>query len=86
MFQISCERCGTAVLVEKYSQRHTSVQWLDDAAAQCPYAAAETGHTAGHGVSRKQLCPALHATIDTAARDGLLPLTTRSEPTPGVLA
>ncbi|MGO3326147.1 hypothetical protein [Gordonia sp. (in: high G+C Gram-positive bacteria)] len=84
MFRISCDQCGTAVLAEKYSPRHTSVQWLGDAGEQCPHAAAETaGSSTG---SPRQLCPALHATIDGAARDGVLPMTTRTEPTPGLLA
>ena len=35
MQPLSCRRCGTAVLVEKYSMAHTSVQWPDDSRA-CP--------------------------------------------------
>ena len=84
MYRIACAQCHTVVLAEKYSARHTSVQWLGDAGEQCPRAAAETA--ARCSARRKQLCPALHATIDAAARDGVLPMTTRSEPTPGVLA
>jgi hypothetical protein len=29
---LSCRRCGTAVLVEKYSLAHTSVQWSAESA------------------------------------------------------
>ncbi|MCF8610424.1 hypothetical protein L5G28_09680 [Gordonia sp. HY285] len=83
MLHIACDQCGTVVLTEKYSPRHTSVQWLGHAREQCPHSA-EAG-TSGCSTNRKRLCPALHATIDAAARDGALPMTRRSEPTPGVL-
>lgn len=87
MFRIACDQCDTVVLVEKYSTSHTSVQWLGPADQQCPHIAAEHAESApGCSPNRKGLCPALHATIDAAAHAGRLPLTTRSEPTPGVLA
>ncbi|MEE2030894.1 hypothetical protein [Rhodococcus chondri] len=30
MQRVECERCGVAVLVEKHSWQHTSVQWDTD--------------------------------------------------------
>lgn len=87
MQEIDCTQCGTTVLAEKYSERHTSVQWLDDAAESCPrMRVAETG-SANSGVGRPigTLCPVLYETIDQAARDGALPFSLRSEPTPGTL-
>lgn len=86
MQRIACAQCGTTVLAEKFSERHTSVQWLGDAEAACPLMRAGEVRPAGTAAgSAGTLCPALHSTIDDAARAGRLPLTRRTEPTPGVL-
>lgn len=88
MQRISCEQCGTMVLAEKYSEQHTSVQWLEDAAAACPRLRAVNARRLGDGLrgTTDRTCAALHATIDKAARDGSLEVTRRVEPTPGRLA
>ena len=36
MRQVSCRNCGNRVLVEKYSEAHTSVQWLEESQEVCP--------------------------------------------------
>ncbi|WP_182346346.1 hypothetical protein [Tomitella gaofuii] len=86
MQAIDCSQCGTTVLAEKYSDEHTSIQWLGDAHDACPLMRAgevrPTGAAAGAAGS---VCPALHSTIDQAARDGLIGFSMRSEPVPGVL-
>jgi len=94
MQPIECRQCGTTVLAEKYSPQHTSVQWLDDAAAACPRLGSQRtdgslpGNNAPGGDPRgttNSICPALHATIDRAVAEGTLDYTHRVEPTPGKL-
>ncbi|WP_235686677.1 hypothetical protein [Tomitella gaofuii] len=88
MQPITCNQCGTSVLVEKYSPQHTSVQWLGDAASTCPRLQMENASALGGGErgTTDRICPALHATIDQAVRDGALTVTRRAEPVPGRLA
>ncbi|MDN5758182.1 MAG: hypothetical protein L0H59_06555 [Tomitella sp.] len=87
MQSISCKQCGTTVLAEKYSEQHTSVQWLEDAASTCPrlQLANESALGGGGRGTTDRICPALHASIDQAVRDGALPITRRTEPVPGRL-
>ncbi|QDQ96234.1 hypothetical protein [Tomitella fengzijianii] len=88
MQPITCNQCGTTVLAEKYSAQHTSVQWLEDAASTCPRLQLENASALGDGKrgTTDRICPALHATIDQAVRDGALPVTRRAEPVPGRFA
>ena len=86
MQRIDCAQCGTGVLVAKYSAQHTGVQWLSDASADCTLARA--GEVRPPGLldgTAGSLCPALHSTIDAAARSGELPITRRVEPVPGTI-
>jgi len=87
MQEIICARCETRVLAEKYSQRHTSIQWLDDAPRTCALMRRGAVGAPGADGTRDvgQVCPALHATIDHAAYEGALPLSLRTEPVRGVL-
>lgn len=65
-----CASCGTCVLVKKNSPKHTSIQWLTDAATSCPVFAervANDGHTA-----LLDTCERLGESIARAARDGEL--------------
>lgn len=79
MQELTCNTCRTAVLVEKFSPSHTSVQWLDDAAATCPRFAELIA--AGEALSAIPTCTALRATIEDAARAGQLAVdTVRVEP------
>lgn len=81
MQRVACPQCSTTVLAEKYSEKHTSVQWLDDASTACPVI--RSAETDGQEIGA--VCPILYDSIDRAVRDGRIPFSQRSEPTPGVL-
>ena len=86
MQPIDCRQCGTAVLVEKYTISHTSVQWLSDAATSCPRFAMATAAEGGSVCGTTSLsCSALNESIDEAVRDGRFDIITRVEPTIGTL-
>lgn len=72
MQELCCETCANRVLVEKYSDVHTSVQWLADAESTCP----EFGRRAALGEHSKWIptCPQLRISIDRAAASGRLPI------------
>ncbi|BAW09013.1 hypothetical protein D6158_07675 [Nocardia seriolae] len=57
------------MLVEKYSEQHTSVQWNKTAAAACTELAAD-------GL-RSHTCRALRASIDAAVAAGAVGVSTR---------
>ncbi|MEV6164895.1 hypothetical protein AB0L71_23825 [Streptomyces sp. NPDC052052] len=80
MQPVKCSACDTRVLVAKYSEIHTSVQWLSEAEDSCPRfaASAEEGRPSAFVPS----CPPLRETIDAAVRDGLIPESRFSEPAP----
>jgi hypothetical protein len=67
---VTCDRCGTEVLVKKNSSKHTSVQWTKDAVAACPEIAAQV--QAGVPAGQVLGCTALKAAIEHAARTGQL--------------
>lgn len=83
MQPIECSQCGITVLTQKYSEQHTSVQWLDKADAVCPELRQPEG--SGSQGTTDRVCPKLHNTIDQAVRDGILQVTVRTEPRPGEL-
>ncbi|GAB0103737.1 hypothetical protein JMUB6875_27110 [Nocardia sp. JMUB6875] len=68
MDKVSCRSCGTCVLVEKYSDQHTSVQWNKTAMADC---AELSGNALSH------TCGALRASIDEAVASGAVGVSTR---------
>ncbi|MTE13190.1 hypothetical protein [Nocardia aurantiaca] len=68
MDQVRCLSCGTCVLVEKYSDQHTSVQWNRDAQAAC---------TEMSNKPRAHTCHALRTAIDDAVASGALSVSTR---------
>ncbi|WP_112469370.1 hypothetical protein [Streptomyces triticisoli] len=80
MQPITCHECGTRVLVEKYSEIHTSVQWLEDAEAACP----EFARLAEQGTHSAfvSTCMALRRSIGAAVREGRVPESRFSEPAP----
>lgn len=83
MRELNCTTCGNRVLVEKYSPTHTSVQWLDDAAA-CPEFARRAA--LGEPSTAIPTCPSLRDSIDRAVYDGVLETDSlRSYPVPGRL-
>lgn len=61
MKPLTCDTCGTAVLVEKFSSAHTSIQWTGDT-QQCPVRA--SAELTFEDVTRP--CASLRATIDRA--------------------
>ena len=67
---VSCEQCGTEVLVKKNSARHTSVQWTSDAAVSCP----EIAGKLAEGIPPAQIlgCSALKRSISDAVRSGIV--------------
>jgi hypothetical protein len=65
---LTCQACGTEVLVRKQSPEQTSVQWRSDAATCCPYLARQTP-----AAPPMPGCPALTGTIRAAALAGLIP-------------
>jgi hypothetical protein len=67
---VRCARCGTTVLVAKFSPQHTSVQWTAATAASC----AEFGARAAEGTRGALIegCGALRDSIDAAVASGRL--------------
>lgn len=72
----TCDSCSQEVLVEKFSEAHTSIQWRGDV-GQCPYIGG--GGSRPGDTSRR--CPALHRSIDRAAEVGDIPVTHVELPT-----
>lgn len=80
MQPVKCGACDTRVLVAKYSEIHTSVQWLSEAEESCPdfAASAERGVPSAFVPS----CPRLRETIDAAVGEGLIAESGFREPAP----
>lgn len=69
MEPVTCGRCGTTVLVSKYSAEQTSIQWQEDSRV-CPSRAS---------LAVGQTCPALSDTIRDAVLAGAVGVDTRDE-------
>jgi len=65
---VRCARCGTTVLVAKFSPRHTSVQWTAATAASCAEFAARAAD--GTRSALVESCGALRDSIDAAVASG----------------
>ncbi|MFI8998479.1 hypothetical protein [Streptomyces sp. NPDC053542] len=74
MQPVECAACGNQVLCEKFSPAHTSVQWTAEAAAVCPEFGALVA--VGATAARIRTCAALRDSIDRAAAEGTLRVTT----------
>ncbi|KDE12252.1 MULTISPECIES: hypothetical protein [Rhodococcus] len=83
MQPVTCRTCGNRVLAEKYSETHTSIQWLTESDRSCPRFRAEAER--GHATVAIPTCIDLRDTIDELAERGELLLSPRSYPTPGRL-
>lgn len=68
---LSCRRCGTAVLVEKYSLAHTSVQWPGDSRG-CPEFAEWLAAGGPPQTAIIPTCLQLRDSIEDAVRSGAL--------------
>ena len=68
--EVACQDCRARVMVRKNSAHHTSIQWTEEAVADCAYfdelARQDDGRPIHSG------CPRLVASIDAAVRDGAL--------------
>jgi hypothetical protein len=67
---VRCERCGTSVLVAKFSPQHTSVQWSLESVRACAEFSARV--VAGDQTALIEACASLRASIDRAVLEGRL--------------
>ena len=67
---IECDRCAAAVLVVKFSQQHTSVQWSPAAVRACAEFSARVA--TGEQTALIDGCGSLRGSIDRALRQGRL--------------
>jgi hypothetical protein len=70
--QVQCRECGAVVLAAKFSSQHTSVQWDTAAVSQCTEFARRT--LAGEPRPLIERCDAMRRSIEVAALDGRLPV------------
>lgn len=66
---LTCRSCSTEVLVKKNSPKHTSIQWISDAATSCPVFAERVAE--GFPVALLGSCESLDESIREATRDGV---------------
>lgn len=72
MRPVSCEHCGTEVLVRKSSADQTSVQWQATPSEVCPRFA--EARKAGRVSALQDACPNLESSIGHAIRVGVITL------------
>ncbi|MGE0216761.1 MAG: hypothetical protein AB7F42_32185 [Mycolicibacterium sp.] len=72
MRPVDCGTCGAHVLVRKASWEQTSVQWNAAARQRCV-------DPQGNEEQPSSLCPRLRAAIESAVREGALPVLTEAE-------
>ncbi|SNR57423.1 hypothetical protein SAMN06265360_110162 [Haloechinothrix alba] len=65
---VSCETCGTEVLVRKNSTKHTSIQWTTDPARSCPIYAEQVSR--GENTALLDTCERLTESIARAVEAG----------------
>ena len=70
--QVQCRECGATVLAAKFSSQHTTVQWDAAAVRQCTEFARRT--LAGEPTPLIERCDAMRHSIEVAALDGRLPV------------
>ena len=68
--RVVCDRCAAAVLVAKFSQQHTSVQWSPASVRACAEFRARAA--AGEQTALIDTCTSLRDSIDRAVRQGRL--------------
>ena len=69
--EVECLDCLARVGVKKNSEHHTSVQWDGEARRHCPEMARRGN---GDGRSVHPACPRLVSSIESAAREGRIPI------------
>ena len=70
--EVACLDCLARVSVKKNSEHHTSIQWNDEALHQCPEFSRMDRRPEGRPVHVG--CPRMAASIETAAREGQIPI------------
>jgi len=68
--RVECDRCAAAVLVVKFSQQHTSVQWSPAAVRACAEFTARVA--TGEQTALIDGCASLRGSIDRALSQGRL--------------
>jgi hypothetical protein len=66
--EVPCMDCKAHVLVRKNSEHHTSIQWTEEAVANCTTFAKLARQDGGRPIHTG--CPRLAASIEEAVRDG----------------
>ncbi len=72
LVDVACRRCDARVRVRKNSEYHTSIQWTTEAVGRCEVFS--RGAAEGGGRVVHESCPELRASIEQAAKTGLLPM------------
>ncbi|GAB2861702.1 hypothetical protein [Nocardioides pacificus] len=72
LVEVACLDCLARVGVKKNSDHHTSIQWSEQALTQCQEFAKMSSAPGGRRVHAA--CSRLTASIETAARDGEIPI------------
>ncbi|MGA9101529.1 hypothetical protein [Aeromicrobium sp.] len=78
LVELACGHCQARVMVRKNSEHHTSIQWTQDAVAECA-TFAELGEQE-HGRPIHSSCPRLEASIEDAVRNGMVPVGSGVDP------
>ena len=70
--EVACLDCLARVGVKKNSEHHTSILWSDEAVHHCPeFTRMER---TPHGRSVREACPRMVASIESAVREGRIPI------------
>jgi hypothetical protein len=72
LVEVACLDCLAKVGVKKNSEHHTSIQWSDEAVHHCPEFARMDRSPKGRPV--RVACPRLVASIESAVRQGHIPI------------
>jgi hypothetical protein len=70
--EVACLDCLARVSVKKNSEHHTSIQWNEEALHHCPEFSRMDRSREGRPVH--VACPRLVASIESAARQGQIPI------------
>jgi hypothetical protein len=72
LVELACLDCRARVGVRKNSEHHTSIQWTQEAVADCTTFASMSTQEGGRPVHTG--CPRLVASIEEAVREGAVPI------------
>jgi hypothetical protein len=72
LVELACLDCRARVMVRKNSEHHTSIQWTQEAVADCTTFTAMSTQEGGRPVHTA--CPRLVASIEQAVREGAVPI------------